>query len=60
MQTLLPGGGWRLLGGLIEGQTQTDSPSFGEIAYLCHPIDVHLATRTMQGNHEPTLYKATT
>lgn len=21
----------------------------GEVAYLCHPIDVHLATRTLQG-----------
>ncbi|CAD5206952.1 unnamed protein product [Bursaphelenchus okinawaensis] len=41
------GGGWRLIEGETEGQTQTDI-SVLEKAYFCHPIDLHLATRTIQ------------
>uniref|UniRef100_A0A914UJ60 B9 domain-containing protein 2 n=1 Tax=Plectus sambesii TaxID=2011161 RepID=A0A914UJ60_9BILA len=43
------GGGWRLLGGVREGQTQTDLPEMNDVAHFCHPIDVHLATKTIQG-----------
>jgi len=43
------GGAWRLLAGLKEGQTQSDNPENAEIAYFCHPIDIHFATRGLQG-----------
>lgn len=48
------GGGWKLLQGIREGQSQTDMPVVDDIAYFCHPIDVHLTTRTMQGRKIPT------
>lgn len=42
----------------MEGQTQTDLPSVYEEAYLAHPIDLHLATKTIQGaaSFWPSLY----
>ncbi|KIH57024.1 B9 protein [Ancylostoma duodenale] len=43
------GGGWRVVEGAVEGQTQTDLPSAFEEAYFAHPIDLHLATKTIQG-----------
>uniref|UniRef100_A0A915BF65 B9 domain-containing protein 2 n=1 Tax=Parascaris univalens TaxID=6257 RepID=A0A915BF65_PARUN len=43
------GGGWRVVEGETEGQTQTDLPEYEEVAYFSHPVDVHLATKTMQG-----------
>ncbi|XP_006627517.2 B9 domain-containing protein 2 [Lepisosteus oculatus] len=43
------GGAWRLLSGLREGQTQVDSPQIGEVAYWSHPIDLHFATKGLQG-----------
>ncbi|KHN78462.1 B9 domain-containing protein 2 [Toxocara canis] len=43
------GGGWRVVEGETEGQTQTDLPEYEEVAYFSHPIDVHLATKTIQG-----------
>ena len=46
---LLLGGGWKLLAGLREGQTQVDTPDVGDTAFFCHPIDVHYATRGLQG-----------
>ncbi|KAL3096944.1 hypothetical protein niasHS_002660 [Heterodera schachtii] len=42
------GGGWRVIEGDQEGQTQTDL-SDTDRAYFAHPIDIHLATRTIQG-----------
>ncbi|KAI3418916.1 hypothetical protein GPALN_008013 [Globodera pallida] len=42
------GGGWRVIEGDQEGQTQTDLPDTDR-AYFAHPIDIHLATRTIQG-----------
>ncbi|KAK5965493.1 hypothetical protein GCK32_021631, partial [Trichostrongylus colubriformis] len=47
--TLQTGGGWRVVEGAVEGQTQTDLPSVFEEAYFAHPIDLHLATKTIQG-----------
>ncbi|WKY08057.1 hypothetical protein Q1695_007507 [Nippostrongylus brasiliensis] len=47
--TLQTGGGWRVVEGAVEGQTQTDLPSVYEEAYFAHPIDLHLATKTIQG-----------
>jgi B9 domain-containing protein 2 len=41
-------GGWRLVEGEQEGQTQTDLPII-EKAYFAHPIDIHLTTQTIQG-----------
>lgn len=46
------GGGWRLLSGVREGQTQTDLPDVDDTAHFCHPIDVHLATKTIQGKNK--------
>ncbi|VDD85768.1 unnamed protein product [Enterobius vermicularis] len=43
------GGGWRLIEGEKEGQTQTDLPELEEVAYFSHPLDIHLATKTIQG-----------
>lgn len=43
------GGGWKLLQGIRGGQSQTDMPAIDDVAFFCHPIDVHLTTRTMQG-----------
>ncbi|XP_026544125.1 B9 domain-containing protein 2 [Notechis scutatus] len=43
------GGAWKLLSGLREGQTQVDHPQLGDTAYWCHPIDVHFATKGLQG-----------
>ncbi|CAL2042329.1 CBN-MKSR-2 protein [Caenorhabditis brenneri] len=43
------GGGWRVVQGESEGQTQTDCPSVFENAYFGHPIDLHLATSSIQG-----------
>lgn len=43
------GSAWRLLSGLSEGQTQVDNPKLGNTAYWCHPIDLHFATKGIQG-----------
>lgn len=43
------GGGWRLLEGLGEGQTQADRSEVGEEIVWCHPLDIHLSTRGIQG-----------
>ncbi|CAL8106006.1 unnamed protein product [Calicophoron daubneyi] len=43
------GGAWRLLEGLSDGQTQLDCPRLGETAFFCHPIDLHFATKGLQG-----------
>ncbi|CAJ0938818.1 unnamed protein product, partial [Mesorhabditis belari] len=42
------GGGWRVIEGAQEGQTQTDLAKSLQKAYFLHPIDIHLATRTLQ------------
>uniref|UniRef100_A0A8V0XXN7 B9 domain-containing protein 2 n=1 Tax=Gallus gallus TaxID=9031 RepID=A0A8V0XXN7_CHICK len=43
------GGAWKLLGGLCEGQTQVDDPQADDMAHWCHPLDVHFATKGLQG-----------
>ena len=43
------GGAWKVLQGLREGQTQVDQPALGEKVFWCHPVDVHFATRGLQG-----------
>ncbi|KAA3679889.1 B9 domain-containing protein 2 [Paragonimus westermani] len=43
------GGAWRLIEGTAEGQTQVDCPQIGDKAYFCHPIDLHFATKGLQG-----------
>ncbi|CAF0889025.1 unnamed protein product [Didymodactylos carnosus] len=43
------GSAWRVLQGEQEGQTQVDSPSHEPVAYWCHPIDIHFATKGLQG-----------
>jgi len=37
------------MSGLKEGQTQVDSPAYDGVTYWCHPIDVHFATKGIQG-----------
>ncbi|NXW93818.1 B9D2 protein, partial [Alopecoenas beccarii] len=44
-----PGGAWKLLSGLRSGQTQVDEPQAGDVAFWCHPLDVHFATKGLQG-----------
>lgn len=43
------GSAWRTIAGSKEGQTQIDNPQAHEFAYWSHPIDIHLATRGLQG-----------
>lgn len=43
------GGAWKVLAGLREGQTQVDVPQNEERANWCHPIDLHFATKGLQG-----------
>ncbi|PSN38465.1 B9 domain-containing protein 2 [Blattella germanica] len=43
------GGGWKVISGLKEGQTHVDNPEYDNITYWCHPIDIHFATKGIQG-----------
>lgn len=43
------GGAWKLLAGNKEGQTQVDNPQNEEFAAWCHPVDLHYATKGLQG-----------
>lgn len=43
------GGAWKVISGIKEGQTQVDIPVISNTAYWCHPIDVHFATKGIQG-----------
>ncbi|ELV12198.1 Transforming growth factor beta-1 [Tupaia chinensis] len=43
------GAAWKLLSGLREGQTQVDTPQVGDMAYWSHPVDLHFATKGLQG-----------
>ncbi|XP_072032083.1 B9 domain-containing protein 2-like [Amphiura filiformis] len=43
------GGAWKVIAGLREGQTQVDNPQNDAFAVWSHPIDVHLATKGLQG-----------
>ena len=45
----LAGAAWKLLSGVREGQTQVDTPQIGDMAYWSHPIDLHFATKGLQG-----------
>uniref|UniRef100_A0A286XXC5 B9 domain-containing protein 2 n=1 Tax=Cavia porcellus TaxID=10141 RepID=A0A286XXC5_CAVPO len=45
------GAAWKLLSGVREGQTQVDTPQVGDMAYWCHPIDLHFATKGLQGGY---------
>ena len=48
--SLQTGASWTLLSGNAEGQTQVDEPALDDnFAYWSHPIDVHFATRGLQG-----------
>ena len=46
---LISGSAWKLLQGIKEGQTHVDSPAYEQFAYWAHPIDVHYATKGLQG-----------
>ncbi|XP_045600341.1 B9 domain-containing protein 2 isoform X2 [Procambarus clarkii] len=43
------GGGWRVVEGLVEGQTQADQSEVSDAVSWCHPVDIHLTTRGIQG-----------
>ncbi|XP_077049181.1 B9 domain-containing protein 2-like isoform X2 [Agelaius phoeniceus] len=43
------GAAWTLLAGAGAGQTQLDDPQVDEAAHWGHPLDLHLATRGLQG-----------
>ena len=43
------GEAWRLLSGLMEGQTHVDVPRTGDMAFWSHPIDLHYETKGVQG-----------
>lgn len=45
----LPGGAWKVLSGERDGQSQVDNPVNGEAAFFAHPIDIHYATKGLQG-----------
>lgn len=46
---LVVGSAWKVLEGQHEGQTQVDHPQDGGFAKWSHPIDIHLATKGLQG-----------
>eukprot|EP00035_Acanthoeca_spectabilis_P020457 m.433016 g.433016 ORF g.433016 m.433016 type:complete len:179 (+) comp17518_c0_seq1:220-756(+) len=46
---LVTGPDWRLLEGHESGQTQVDHPTMSNMAQWSHPIDVHYATKGVQG-----------
>ena len=39
------GGGWKLLAGQAQGQTQVDSPQLESFTHWSHPLDLHFATK---------------
>ena len=47
----LIGGAWKVLAGLREGQTQVDNPQNNEMAFFSHPVDIHFATKGLQGGY---------
>ncbi|TPX35598.1 hypothetical protein SeLEV6574_g08175 [Synchytrium endobioticum] len=46
---MVAGEGWRLLEGDESGQTHVDIPADRKNTVWSHPIDVHYATKTVQG-----------
>ncbi|XP_074786832.1 B9 domain-containing protein 2 isoform X2 [Athene noctua] len=46
---LQAGAAWKLLSGSSSGQTQIDDPQADDVAYWCHPLDLHFATKGLQG-----------
>ena len=45
----LLGGAWKVIAGAREGQTQVDLPQNEAFAAWSHPIDIHFATKGLQG-----------
>ncbi|XP_054759744.1 B9 domain-containing protein 2-like [Lytechinus pictus] len=43
------GGAWKVIAGIREGQTQVDLPQNENFAVWSHPIDIHFATKGLQG-----------
>lgn len=43
------GNSWKLLQGSKSGQTHVDNPSYDQYAYWAHPVDLHYATKGLQG-----------
>ncbi len=49
-----------MLAGLREGQTQVDSPQDQEFANWAHPIDIHFATKGLQGAMRSCVFHSAT
>jgi len=47
--TLIIGTNWKIISGHKEGQTQVDSPAYDSRTWWCHPIDIHFASKGIQG-----------
>ena len=43
------GGAWKVIAGMRDGQTQVDNPQNDAFAVWSHPIDIHFATKGLQG-----------
>lgn len=48
--SLHAGGAWKIINGQREGQTQVDLPQNESEAVWSHPIDIHYATKGLQGD----------
>jgi len=46
------GTNWKIISGHKEGQTQVDSPSYDDRTWWCHPIDIHFASKGIQGTNK--------
>lgn len=47
--THFSGTNWKIISGHKEGQTQVDSPAYDNRTWWCHPIDIHFASKGIQG-----------
>lgn len=48
---VISGASWKILAGTKTGQTQIDNPQLNQAAYWAHPIDIHFATKGIQGSY---------
>lgn len=52
VQFTYTGTNWKIISGNKEGQTQVDSPSYDNQTWWCHPIDIHFASKGIQGDYD--------
>ena len=51
------GGAWKIINGQREGQTQVALPQNEAEAVWSHPIDIHYATKGLQGKNYSVVYR---